>query len=334
MSKRVRWGILSTAGIAVRKVIPGMQSSDWIEVTAIASRDRHKPEDVANTLGIPRAYGSYEELLGDPEIEAIYNPLPNQLHVPWSIKAAEAGKHVLCEKPLSLTVAEAKSLLAVQERTGVIIAEGFMVRGHPQWLRVRELIAAGRIGDLRSIQGVFSYFNTNPANIRNVPEYGGGSLMDIGCYPIHTSRWMFGEEPVRVMGLFEQDPECKVDRLTSAMLEFPNGQAIFSCSMQLVYHQRMQLLGTRGRIEMPMPFTPPPDCASYILIDDGCDLAGGGICTETFPPCNQFTIQGEAFSRAVREGGSVPVPLTDAIKNMAVIEALVRSGRSGRCETP
>lgn len=334
MDKRVRWGILSTAGIAIRKAIPGMQKSEWVEVTAIASRDRRKAEEAASALGIPKAYGSYEELLADPEIEAIYNPLPNQLHVPWSIKAAEAGKHVLCEKPLSLTVAEARSLLAVQERTGVIVAEGFMVHGHPQWVRAHDLITAGRIGNLRSIQGMFSYFNTDAGNIRNVPEYGGGSLMDIGCYPIHTSRWMFGEEPVRVMGLFDQDPRLKVDRLTSAMLEFPSGQAVFSCSMQLVYHQRMQLLGTQGRIEMVMPFTPPPDRASHILIDDGRDLAGSGICTETFPPCNQFTIQGEAFSRAVREGTGVPVPLTDAVKNMAVIEAIVRSGQSGRWETP
>src|SRR5271156_361307 len=234
MPKKVRWGVLSTAKIAVKKVIPAMQKGACSEVIAIASRDRRRAEQLAQELGIAKAYGSYEELLADPEVEAIYNPLPNHLHVPWSIKAAEAGKHVLCEKPLSLNVAEAKSLLAVQERTGVIIAEGFMVRGHPQWLRVRELIAAGRIGDLRSIQGVFSYFNPDPANIRNVPEYGGGSLMDIGFYPIHTSRWMFGEEPVRVIGLFDQDPQLKVDRLTSAMLEFPSGQAIFTCSMQLV----------------------------------------------------------------------------------------------------
>src|SRR6202012_2306863 len=259
MGKKVRWGILSTAGIAVRKAIPGMQASDWIEVAAIASRDRRKAEYVATTLGISHAFGSYEELLADPAVEVINNPPPNPLNVPWSIKAAEAGKHVLCEKPLSLTVAEAKSLLTVQERTGVLIAEGFMVRGHPQWRRVRELIAAGRIGDLRSIQGAFSYFNTDPANIRNIPDYGGGSLMDIGCYPIHTARWMFGEEPVRVMSLLTQDPQLKVDRLTSAMLEFPSGQAHFTCSMQLVYHQRMLLLGTRGRIEMAMPFTPPPD---------------------------------------------------------------------------
>jgi predicted dehydrogenase len=334
MANKVRWGVLSTAAIALKKVIPGMQKSDWVEVSAIASRDRHKAEEAARTLGIPKAYGSYEELLADPQVEAIYNPLPNQLHVPWSVKAAEAGKHVLCEKPLSVSVAEAKTLLAVQQRTRVIIAEGFMVHVHPQWLRARELVASGRIGQLRSIQGVFSFFNADPGNIRNIPEYGGGCLMDLGCYLIHTSRFLFGEEPLRVLGLIDQDPQLQVDRLTSAMLEFPGGQSLFTCSTQLVYRQRMQLLGTLGRVEIVVPFTPPPDHACQILIDDGRDLAGSGIITETFPPVNQFTIQGEVFSRAVREGTSVPVPLTDAIKNVAVIEAIFRSAKSGRWETP
>ncbi len=334
MANKVRWGILGTAGIAVRKVIPAMQQSDWSEVTAIASRDHGRAKDVARRLGIPKAYGSYEELLADPQIEAIYNPLPNQLHVPWSIKAADAGKHVLCEKPLSVTVAEARSLLAVQERTGVLIAEGFMVRGHPQWLRARELIASGRIGTLRAIQGTFSYFNADPANIRNIPEYGGGSLMDIGCYPIHTSRYLFAEEPTRVLGLMDQDPTLKVDRLTSAMLQFPSGQALFTCSMQMVYHQRMQVLGTLGRIEMGMPFTPPPERVCQIFIDDGTGLSGSGMTTESFPLCNQFTIQGDAFSRAVRGESNVPVPVTDAIRNMAVIEAILRSAKSGRWEMP
>jgi predicted dehydrogenase len=329
MANKVRWGILSTAGIAVRKVIPAMQKSRWVEVTGIASRDLRKAEEAAHALGIPQAYGSYEELLADPKIEAIYNPLPNHLHVPWSMKAAEAGKHVLCEKPLSITVAEARTLLAVQQRTGVLIAEGFMVRSHPQWVRASELIRAGRVGKLSAIQGVFSYYNTDPRNIRNIPGCGGGSLMDIGCYPIHISRFLFGEEPVRVLGLIDQDPKLKVDRLTSALMEFPSGQSVFTCSTQLVYHQRLQLLGRLGRIEMVMPFTPPPDLACQILIDDGQSST-----TETFSLCNQFTIQGEVFSRAVREGTGVPVPLTDAVKNMAVIEAIFRSAKSGRWETP
>jgi predicted dehydrogenase len=334
MPNKVRWGVLSTAGIGVKKVLPAMQKGDWTEVTAIASRDLHKAEEVARALGIAKAYGSYEELLADPQIEAVYNPLPNQLHVPWSIKAAEAGKHVLCEKPISMTVAEAKSLLAVQERTGVIIGEAFMVRTHPQWLRTRELIASGRIGSLRSIQGFFSYFNTDPKNIRNIAECGGGGLMDIGCYPINTSRFLFGEEPSRVSATLKNDPNFRVDCLTSAILEFPSGQATFTCSTQLVPYQRMQVLGTKGRIEIEVPFNAPNDRPCRIFIDDGRDLVGGGITIETFPVCDQYTIQGDVFSKAVREGGQAPVPLTDAIKNMAVIEAVFRAAKSGVWEKP
>jgi len=311
-----------------------MQKGDWVEVSAIASRDLHKAEEAARALGIAKAYGSYEELLADPQIEAVYNPLPNQLHVPWSIKAAEAGKHVLCEKPISMTVAEARTLLDVQQRTGVTIGEAFMVRTHPQWLRARELVASGRIGSLRSIQGFFSYFNTDPKNIRNIPETGGGGLMDIGCYPINTSRFLFGEEPWRVSGVMDKDPTFQTDRLTSAVLEFPSGQASFTCSTQLVPYQRMQILGTKGRIEIEVPFNAPNDRPCRIFIDDGRDLFGGGITVETFRTCDQYTIQGDVFSRALREGTEVPVPLVDAIKNMAVIEAVFRSAESGSWEAP
>ena len=334
MREKVRWGVLGVARIAVRKVIPGMQTGKWGEVVAIASRERIKAEEAAGALGIPRAYGSYEELLADREIEAIYNPLPNHLHVPWSLKAAEARKHVLCEKPLSLTVAEAKSLLAARDRTGVKIGEAFMVRTHPQWLRTRELIASGRIGPLRSILGFFSYFNRDPANIRSRPEWGGGGLLDIGCYPIFTSRFIFGEEPLRVLGLMQRDPEMRVDRLTSAILEFPSGQSVFTCATQLVPYQRMQFLGTLGRIELEIPFNAPNDRPCRIFVDDGRDVVGGGITTETIPTCDQYTIQGDLFSRAVREGGEVPVPLEDSIRNMAVIEAIFRSAQSGGWEQP
>ncbi len=306
-----------------------MKKSEWVELAAIGSRDLAKAEQAAKTLGIAKAYGSYEELLADPSIEAIYNPLPNQLHVPWSIKAAEAGKSVLCEKPLGMTVAEAKSLLDVQRRTSVIIGEALMVRTHPQWLRTRELIASGRIGTLRSIQGFFSYFNVDPKNIRNIPECGGGALMDIGCYPINTSRFLFGEEPVRVVSLLENDPVLKIDRLTSALLEFPSGQATFTCSTQLVPYQRMQIFGTKGRIEIEIPFNAPNDRPTRISIDDGRDLFGGGITEETFPTCDQYTLQGDVFSRSIREGTPVPVPLSDAIKNMAVIEAVFQSAKTG-----
>jgi predicted dehydrogenase len=332
--EKVKWGVLGVAGIAVRKVIPAMQKGEWSAVTAIASRDLQKAEEAAGTLGISKAYGSYEALLADPDIEAIYNPLPNHLHVPWSVKAAEAGKHVLCEKPLSLTVAEARTLLTARDRFGVKIGEAFMVRTHPQWLRVRDLVRHGVIGELRAIVGAFSYFNRDPKNVRSVPEWGGGGMMDIGCYPITTSRWIFGEEPLRLASVMERDPEFGTDRLCSVVMEFPAGQAVFTCSTQMVPYQRMQFLGTKGRIEIEIPFNAPNDRPTRIFVDDGRDVFGTGIRTETIPVCDQYTIQGDAFSRAIREGGEVPVPLEDAIANMAVIEAVFRAAESRRWEKP
>jgi predicted dehydrogenase len=334
MDKVIRWGVLGVANIAVKKVIPAMQKSSLTPVTAIASRDLAKARKAASNLGIRKAYGSYEELLADPDIDAVYNPLPNHLHVPWTQKAAEAGKHVLCEKPLSLTAAEVRGLIAVRERTGVKIGEAFMVHTHPQWLRVKEIVDSGRLGPLRAIQGSFSYFNNDPKNVRNVPEWGGGGLMDIGCYPIHTSRFLFGEEPRRVMGLLDLDPQFGTDRIASAILDYPGGQASFVCGTQLVPYQRMQFFGTKGRIEIEIPFNAPPDRPCRIFIDDGGDLSGSTISVEEFPVCDQYTIQGEAFSRAILEGGEVPVPLENALANMAVIEAIARSAKSGQWEAP
>lgn len=311
-----------------------MQKGEWSEVVAIASREGKKAESVARKLRIPKAYWSYEELLADPEIEAIYNPLPNHLHVPWSILAAEAGKHVLCEKPISLTVEEARLLLDARNRTGVKIGEAFMVRTHPQWLRTRDLIRAGKIGELRAITGAFSYFNRDAANIRNVREWGGGGMYDIGCYPITMSRFIFGEEPSRVIGLVERDPEFKVDRLASVMMDFPTGQASFTCSTQMVAYQRMQFLGSKGRIEIEIPFNAPNDRPCRIFVDDGRDVFGGGVSVESFPTCDQYTIQGDVFSRALRGEGEVPVSIEDAMRNVAVIEAVFRSAETGRWERP
>ncbi|MGD0957953.1 MAG: Gfo/Idh/MocA family oxidoreductase [Candidatus Acidiferrales bacterium] len=334
-SRKVRWGVLGVASIAVRRVIPAMQKGERSEIAAIASRELSKAERAAQALGIPKAYGSYEELLTDLTIEAIYNPLPNHLHVPWSIRAAEAGKHILCEKPLGITAEEAKSLLGARDRTGVKIGEAFMVRTHPRWLRARELVRAGRIGQLRVISGSFSYFNRDTRNIRNMAEYGGGALLDLGCYPVTLSRFMFGEEPSRVMGLVERDPDAKTDRLTSAILEFPSGQAVFTCSTQLAYHQRMDLTGTTRRIEIDRPINPPNDQPTRILIDDNpSDPTGAGITAESIGTCDQFTIQGDLFSRAIREGGEVPVPLEDSIHNMRAIDAIFRSAESGKWEQP
>ena len=334
MPDKMRWGVLGAANIAVKKVIPAMQRGEWSEVVGLASRDVGRARAAARLLGIRKVYGSYEELLADEEIEAVYNPLPNHLHVPWTTKAAEAGKHVLCEKPIAVSAAEARELLAVRDRTGVRVQEAFMVRAHPQWLGTVELIRAGRVGELRAAAGHFSYFNRDPSNIRNRPEAGGGALMDIGCYPITVSRFVFGEEPRRCLGLVERDPEMETDRLTSAVLDFPSGQATFTCSTQLVPHQRMQFFGTRGRIEVEIPFNAPADRPTRIFIDDGSDVFGSGVEVQEFAPCDQYTIQGDLFSRAVREGGEQPIPLEDAVKNMAAIDALFRSAESGRWEAP
>ena len=333
--KKVRWGVLGIARIAVNRVIPAMQAGQCSEVVGIASRDRARAEEAAKQTGIPKAYGSYEEMLADPEIEAVYNPLPNHLHVPWSIRAAEAGKHVLCEKPVAMNVAEAMQLVAARDRTGVVIGEGFMVQVHPQWLRIIELVRGGRIGKLRSAVGTFSYFKLESDNIRNVREYGGGGLMDIGCYPIKTSRMVFGEEPVRVSAAIVRDPRFgDIDMLTSAILEYPSGHCIFTCSTQQALQQSMRFYGTEGRIEPELPFNARPGGTSRIRIDDGRDLEGGGAVVEEFAACDQYTLQGDAFSRAIREGGAPPVPLEDALRNMAVIDAVFRSGETGRWEEP
>jgi predicted dehydrogenase len=311
-----------------------MQRSEHTTVVAIASRNLAKAREAASALDIPTAYGSYEELLADPNVDAIYNPLPNQFHVPWTIKAAEAGKHVLCEKPISLTVAEAKTLIAVRERTGVKICEAFMIRSFHQWLRLRELLDEGRVGELRAVTGVFSYFNADPANIRNQVDCGGGGVYDIGCYLIHASRYAFRQEPKRVVASLDLDPELHTDRMASGLLEFSGGTSIFTCSTQLIPYQRIHFLGTKGRIELEVPFNAPPDRPTRLFIDSTGDLTGSGITTETFPATDQYTMQGDAFAKAVREGTEVPVTLEDSIGNMAVIEAVFQSASTGRWVAP
>lgn len=334
MTDKVRWGILGTAKIALVRVVPAMQRSAWCEVTAIASRDLGRAKEAAASAGIRNAYGSYEELLGDPDVEAVYNSLPNHLHVPWTIKAAEAGKHVLCEKPIALNADEARKLIEVRNRTGVRIQEAFMVRTHPQWLETRHLIRSGKIGTLRSISGYFSYFNADPDNIRNKLEYGGGALMDIGCYPITISRFMFDAEPCRVMGLIERDATFGTDILTSAILDFPNGHSTFTCGTQLAPYQRMIFHGTEGRIEVIIPFNAPNDRPLKIIFDAGPDLTGESAETIEIPVSDQYEIQGSRFSQAIRENREQDTPLEDAINNMSVIDAVFRSAATGQWVKP
>lgn len=332
--KKLRIGVLSTAKIGLKKVIPGMQQSQLTEVTSIASRSLASAQKAANELKIPKAYGSYEELLADADVDAVYNPLPNDLHVEWTAKAARAGKHVLCEKPIALNAEQAETLLAVQHETGVKIAEAFMVKLHPEWVRAQELIAQGRIGELRLVTGTFSYFNDDPNNIRNKPEHGGGGLMDIGCYQVFAARQLFGAEPTRVLALIDRDPTTRVDRLTSFLLDFPTGHANFTCSTQLIPYQRVQALGSKGRIEIEIPVNIPPDHAVRLLLDQQGDLYGKGIITEEFAAIDQYTLQGDGFARAIFSNTEVPVPLAAAIQNMKVLDALFRSAGTNQWETP
>ena len=333
-ARTIRWGVLGVAKIALEKVIPAITASNGTEVAAIASRSVDKARAAAQRLGIPRAYGSYDELLADPDIDAIYNPLPNHLHVPWSLRALEAGKHVLCEKPIALTAAEAHALIAARDRTGRLIQEAVMVRTHPRWLGAREAIRSGRIGDLRAIAAFFSYHNAAPENVRNQADAGGGGLMDIGFYPITMSRFLFEAEPVRVMGLLDRDPTFGTDRLTSAILEFARGHATFTCATQLVAHQTLDIFGTRGRIAVEIPWSMPSDRPSRLIIDDGSSLTKDNLQTISFAACDQWQVQCDLFCDAIRSGEPAPVPIEDAVANMRVIDAISRSARSGHWEQP
>jgi predicted dehydrogenase len=323
----LRWGVVSTAKIGIDKVIPATSAAARCEVVAIASRDLGRAQVAASELGITRAYGSYEDLLADPDVDAVYNPLPNHLHTEWTMAAARAGKHVLCEKPLATTTADAERMIEVCGAEGVLLMEAFMYRLHPTWEAVRGSVASGRIGELRAVQSWFSYFNDDPGDIRNIVETGGGALYDIGCYCVNLSRMLFGAEPERVRGSVLRDPVMGIDVLTSAILDFDEGTATFTCSTRAEPDQRVHIYGTEGRISVEIPFNIPPDRPTHVSI-----TAGGEPPVRpetevlTFDPANQYTIQAERFADAVLDGDPVPIPPSDAIGNLRVIEELFRSG--------
>jgi predicted dehydrogenase len=329
----VRWGILSTALIGTAKVIPAMLKSPQLKVAGIASRALAKAQEAAAALGIPKAYGSYEEMLADPSIEAIYNPLPNHLHVELSLAAARAGKHVLCEKPFAIHAADLDVLRPHAAK--VHIWEAFMVRFHPQWAAVRQELRRGVIGELRYVHVPFSYFNDDPGNIRNMADIGGGALYDIGCYAITAGRWFFEGEPERVIAAVDRDPQFKTDRTTSGLLDFGGGRhLVFSVSTQSARYQRVQLVGTKGRIEIEIPFNAPQDQGTRYWVDDASALDGAGIRTVSLPVADQYRLQAEAFSKAVRTQKPDAARLDEAAGGMRVIDALFASEKSGRFERP
>ncbi len=325
---KVRWGILSTAKIGREKVIPGMQAGKYCDIVAIASRDLERANAVAKSLNIHKVLDSYEALISDPEIDAVYIPLPNHLHVEWAIKALEANKHVLCEKPIGLASAEVQQLLdASKERPHLKVMEAFMYRFHPQWQHAKKLVADGKVGELKTIHSFFSYYNIDPNNIRNKKDAGGGGIMDIGCYCISLSRFIFNAEPTRVFGMAEYDPDTQTDRLASGILDFSTGTSTFTCSTQLMPYQRVNILGTEGRIEIEIPFNAPPDKATGLWLH-----TKSGSEKIRFDAVDQYTIQGDMFSKAIIDNTTVPTPLEDALSNMKVIEGIFQSSIQGTWE--
>ena len=327
--KKIRFGVLSTAKIGTAKVIPALQQGRFTEVTAICSRSEDRARSAAEKAGISKHYGSYDALLADPEIDAVYNPLPNHLHCPWSKKAMEAGKHVLCEKPLGLNRDEIEELIKTRDRCGVKAAEAFMIKSCPQWIDTRERVRRGEIGELRMIQSFFSYDNRDPDNIRNKADIGGGGMWDIGCYPIMVSRYLFEDEPRRTAAAFEFDPVMKTDRLNSVILEFGQGQAIFGVSTQLVPYQRVHCFGTTGHLEIVIPFNAPNDRPCIVRQDNGT-LDENEIIEHAFPTIDQYTLQGDDFARAIIEDQEVVSSLEDGLKNTMVINAVFTAAREKR----
>jgi predicted dehydrogenase len=323
VADQVRWGVLGNAGIAVNKVIPAMQASELSRVEAIASRSEERARVTADRLGIPTSYGSYEDLLDDPEIEAVYIPLPNHLHAEWSMAAARAGKHVLCEKPMAMSSSQARAMIEAANHAGVKLMEAFMYRLHPLWIEVRRMLDEGVIGDLLAIQSFFSYRNVDPGDIRNIADFGGGALFDVGCYPVNVSRMLFGSEPSEVKAAIRRDETFGTDAMTSVILDFGGRHATFTCSTQLEDDQRVHLQGTTGRLLVEIPYNIPPDLPTRILA-----FAGGeppvspGVVIHEVAAADQYGLQADAFSRAIRDDTPVPTPPDDAVANLMVLERI------------
>jgi predicted dehydrogenase len=327
--RKLRWGVLGAAKIAVQKVVPAIQRSERGEVASLASRDLERGRQVARELNIASVHGSYEALLADPAIDAVYIPLPNHLHARWTIAAAQAGKHVLCEKPLALSAREAQTMIDAAKAAGVTLMEAFMYRFHPTWRKVRELCASGAIGEIRAVQSLFSYFNDDPKNIRNVAEYGGGALMDIGCYPVSVARMLFGSEPTRVHAAVRRHPRFGTDVVTSALLEFGDRHATFTCSTLAEPGQSVRVIGEKGHIDVEIPFNIPPDLPTRVhLVSGGSPPVAPAVETFTFEPADQYGLQADAFASAVLDGAPLSTPPSDAVASMAVIEAIFAAARS------
>ncbi|MBN2736161.1 MAG: Gfo/Idh/MocA family oxidoreductase [Spirochaetales bacterium] len=324
--EKINWGFISTAKIGLEKVGPALKKSRLGQFEAIASRSMSNARKAAEALNVPRIYGSYEDLLADKSIQAVYIPLPNHLHAEWTHKALLAGKHVLCEKPLTPDLEQTKAFVNMTAQFPALkVMEAFMYRFHPQWEKAKNWISQGKIGELRTIHSDFCYFNTDPENIRNIRDFGGGGLLDIGCYCISVARFIFEKEPVRVSGTIDFDPVFKTDRLASGILDFQGATATFTCSTQLPNRQSLFIHGTEATIEIPMPFNPAPELNAQINL-----IVNGNIVDKTFALADQYTLECDSFSKSIIDDSPVATPLTDALNNAAIIDAIFRSSETGK----
>jgi predicted dehydrogenase len=325
--KPVSWGVLSVSTHYRLRVHTNLVKSPLVEMRAIASRSADKARAEAAALGIPHACGSYEELLADKAIEAVYIPLPNHMHAEWVRKAADAGKHVLCEKPFAMNAAEAEQAIRYAEGKGVRVMEAFMYRFHPQWVRAREIVQSGEIGAVHAVHCFFSYMLKDPGNIRNILAVGGGAIPDIGCYAVSSARFLLGREPSRAMSLVQRDPAMKTDILSSAILDFGSARALFTVATQSAPHQRVDVLGSGGTLSVLLPFNAYPDVPLQVVVTTGL-----GSRTVYSAAADQYREMFDAFSRSVRDGTPVPTPSRDAVDNMKVLDSLFRSEKSGGWE--
>lgn len=325
--KPLNLGILSVSAHFIKRVLLPLRDIDNVNIYGIASRSLAKAQSAANQYAIPNAYGSYQELLDDPDIDFVYIPLPNHLHLEWIKKAADAGKHILCEKPITLNAAEARQAIDYARQKEVKIMEAFMYRFHPQWIRAKELIEVGEIGGITAINTFFSYNNPDPKNIRNILEYGGGGVMDIGCYAISVPRFFLGREPQKVVSTIVHDSEFKTDKLTSAILDFNGTHATFTVATKTYPYQKVVIHGSSGNITVEIPFNTFPDVPARITIDTKI-----GIREVEFSAADHYGLQFESFSEAVINDLPVPIDPEDAINNMKVIDAVFRSAKNGKWE--
>ncbi|SMO60694.1 Predicted dehydrogenase [Saccharicrinis carchari] len=324
---RLKIGVLSVSNHLLKRIVLPLKNTKYCKIYGIASRNPKKAEAFAQKFDIEKVYADYQELIEDPIIDFVYIPLPNHLHLEWVVKAAEAGKHILCEKPIALNAQEAMQCIEAAQKNKVQLMEAFMYKFHPLWIYAKEVITTNQIGRIMYIHTSFAYHNPAPDNIRNIKEFGGGALMDIGCYAISSSRFLLDAEPQRVMAIHQQHPEFKTDTLGSAIMDYDGRHASYTVSTLSQANQGVDIVGSSGRIRIPVPFNTYVDTPSEIIIN-----TAQGERSVSFAVCDQYGLMFDAFSECLIKKMPLPIEPTDVLNNMKVIDAVFKSAQSQQWE--